>query len=208
MALARLHYVNPDVDEPLAALPAALAAGLPCFQLRLKRGTDREREAIAARAVELCRGAGAECIVDDRIDIAAAVLADGVHLGDTDLSVRGAYRIVGDGLHIGATARDPESARQAQADGASYLGVGPVYPTASKAGLPEPIGLDGLAAVCAAVRIPVLAIAGITAARVADVLAAGAHGVAVIGAIAAADDPGRATRELLDAIDAAVGAAS
>lgn len=203
MTLARLHFINPDRNHPLALLPELLAAGLPSFQLRMKRVSDRELETTARLAVAQCHDAGAECIVDDRVDVAAATAADGVHVGASDLSVPGVVAVVGSGMHIGATARDPQTARQLVRQGASYLGVGPVFGSTSKDGLPEPIGIDGLAAVCDAVPIPVLAIAGITAARVPEVMRAGAHGIAVIGAISDADDPVLALRQLLDAIETA-----
>ena len=109
---------------------------------------------------------------------------------------------------IGATCRDPEQARRALDDGASYLGVGPVYATTTKVGLPDPIGLAGLEAVAAAVDLPVIAISGITVARVAEVIEAGAHGLAVVAAVYGAPDVGAATRAFLAAIDAAVGVRS
>ena len=92
----------------------------------------------------------------------------------------------------------PTTARRLVAEGADYLGVGPTYATATKDGLPDPIGPDTVAAIVAAVEVPVIAISGITAARLPEVLATGAHGVAVVGAVVDAPDPGAATRELLD----------
>jgi thiamine-phosphate pyrophosphorylase len=140
------------------------------------------------------------CIVDDRADFAVAAGADGVHVGVDDLSVVAARRVVGPSGLVGATARDPEMARSLVAAGADYLGVGPVYISTSKAGLPSPLGLAGLRAVAEAVPVPVVGISGITAARVPDVLAAGAWGVAVIGAVATADDPRAATRDLVTVV--------
>jgi len=202
VALARLHYINPATVPPLALLPSLLDAGLPAFQLRCKHLTDADFERLARQASDLCHGAGAQFVVDDRVDIAVAAAADGVHLGADDLSVEGARAVVREEMIVGATVRDPATAREREAHGATYLGVGPVFATTSKDGLPDPIGLDGLAAVCEAVTIPVLAIAGITAARVPEVIAVGAHGVAVIGAIGHADDPVCALHELLDAVGA------
>lgn len=106
---------------------------------------------------------------------------------------------------LGATARDPETGRAHEAAGATYLGVGPAYATSTKGGLPAPLGVEGVARVAGAVGIPVIAIAGVTAARVAELLKAGAHGVAVIGALSNADDPFAATEELLRAIEDAAG---
>jgi thiamine-phosphate pyrophosphorylase len=200
--LGRLHVL---VDsEELAA--AALDGGAPTLQLRLKAGTDAERHAVAAAVVARCRDAGALCLVNDRADIALAVRADGVHLGADDLPILAARRVVGPAAVVGGTARDPLTARRLVGQGASYLGVGPTYATSSKDGLPDPIGLDGLAAVVRAVDVPVVAIAGITAARVPEVLATGAFAVAVIGAVAGAPDPRAATRELYAAVTSSVAA--
>ncbi len=200
--LGRLHVL---VDsEGLAA--AALDGGAPTIQVRLKAGTDAARCAVAAAVVARCRAAGALCLVNDRADIAVAVGADGVHLGADDLPVDAARRVAGPVAIVGGTARDPLTARRLVARGASYLGVGPTYATTSKDGLPDPLGLAGLAAVVAAVDAPVVAIAGITADRVPEVLAAGAFGVAVIGAVSGAADPRAATRELAAAVASAVAA--
>src|SRR5205823_15043548 len=106
----------------------------------------------------LCRPAGVTCLVNDRLHVALAVGADGGHVGADDLPVAAARRILGPYAVLGATARDPETARRAVADGASYLGVGPAYPTSTKGGLPAPIGPAGVAAVAAAVPVPVIAI--------------------------------------------------
>jgi thiamine-phosphate pyrophosphorylase len=112
--------------------------------------------------------------------------------------------VVGPDLLVGGTARDPSTGRRLVDEGASYLGVGPTFATSSKAGLPDPIGVEGVRAVAAAVPVPVIAIAGITAQRVDEVMAAGAWGVAVIGAISDAPDPHSATHELMLAVTKAV----
>lgn len=200
--LGRLHVL---VDsEELAA--AALDGGAPTLQVRCTSGTDAERHAVAEAVVARCRDAGARCLVNDRADIAVAVRADGVHLGADDLPIPAARRVVGPAALVGGTARDPLTARRLVVQGASYLGVGPTYATTSKSGLPDPLGLDGVAAVVRAVDVPVVAIAGITAARVPDVLGTGAFAVAVIGAVARADDPRAATRSLWAAVSSAVAA--
>jgi thiamine-phosphate pyrophosphorylase len=200
----RLHVIV-DVspaDDGLALAQAVLAAGAPAVQARAKAGTDRQRLALVAAVARACADHGATCLVDDRVDLALAVAAGGWHGGADDVPVDVARRLLGSGALVGGTARDPEAARAAAAAGASYLGVGPVYATTSKAGLPDPLGLERLAQVCAAVAIPVIAIAGVTAERVPEVLAAGAHGVAVIGAVRGAPDPTQAVRRLLDALEA------
>jgi thiamine-phosphate pyrophosphorylase len=194
--VGRLHVL---VDS-VALAEAALAGGAPTLQVRVKDGTDRERCAIVAAVAERCRAAGAQCIVDDRADFAVAAGAEGVHVGATDLPVDAVRRIVGPDLIVGGTVRDPAAARRAVELGADYLGVGPTYATSSKDGLPAPLGPSGVAAVAAAVDVPVVAIAGITVERVPEVLAAGAWGVAVIGAVSRAVDPVVATRALVEAV--------
>lgn len=194
--LGRLHVL---VDS-VALAEAALEGGAPTLQVRVKAGPDRRRFETVSAIVDRCRDAGATCLVNDRTDFAVAAGADGVHVGADDLPVGAARRVVGPDLLVGATARDPATGLRLVEAGASYLGVGPVYVSGSKDGLPNPLGVAGLRAVADAVRVPVIAIAGITAERVADVLAAGAWGVAVIGAVAVSQDPRLATRRLVRAV--------
>jgi thiamine-phosphate pyrophosphorylase len=177
-----------------------LAAGAPWVQVRVKVGTDRERLAVALDVVGSCAAAGATCVVNDRTDVALAAGAAGVHLGLDDLPVAAVRALVPAGFVVGATVRNPEQARRAADEGASYLGVGPVYPTTTKTGLPEPLGLTGLAAVAGAVDLPVVAISGVTVDRVPELLGAGAHGVAVVAAVFGAPDPAAATRAFLAAL--------
>jgi thiamine-phosphate pyrophosphorylase len=208
------HPVDADPERSLGRLQvlvdslivaeAALEGGAPSLQVRIKTGTDADRlhltEAIASR----CRAAGAACLVNDRADVALAVGADGVHVGAEDLPVAVVRRLGGPEMLVGGTARDAATGRRLVESGASYLGVGPTFGTASKKGLPDPIGVEGVRAVAAAVSVPVIAIAGITAERVDEVMAAGAWGVAVIGAIADAPDPHSATHEMMLAVAKAV----
>lgn len=187
--------------DPLHVVAAALAAGARLVQVRPEdHYSDRAAFDFAAAVAALCDAYGAVCLVNDRVHIAQAVGADGVHLGAEDLPVDAARRILPADAIIGGTCRDPESARAARRAGATYLGVGPVWGTTTKTGLPQPIGLNGLAAVCEAVDLPVIAIGGITAERAAQCREVGAHGVAVVGAIAGAHDPAAATVELLAAV--------
>ena len=203
--LGRLHVLT-DARAgraPLEVVAAALSAGAPAVQVRVKGGTDRELYEFASRVAGLCARAGAVCIVDDRPDVALAVQAAGTHLGEHDLPVAAVRRLVGDEHHVGGTARDAATGQGLVAVGASYLGVGPAYPTATKDGLPTALGPAGVGEVAAAVDVPVLAIGGVTAARVPELLAAGAYGVAVVTAVSEAADPARATRELLVALGCA-----
>jgi thiamine-phosphate pyrophosphorylase len=202
--LGRLHLITdtrPGRDA-VAVAAAALAAGTPVIQVRVEDGaTDREAYEFAARIRALCDRHGAACLVNDRLHVALAVGADGGHVGTDDLPVDAARRVLGPAAVLGATCRDPASARAAVAAGASYLGVGPAFDTSTKDGLPAAIGPAGIGAVAAAVPdTPVIAIGGITASRVAPLLAAGAYGIAVIGAVSGAADPAAAARELLHAL--------
>jgi len=209
-SLGRLHLITdtrPGCD-PLGVLRAALAAARAAdatadlvVQVRVEDDmSDRDAYELTVRAVAECTAYRVTCLVNDRLHVALATGAAGAHVGALDLPVDAARRVLGPAAILGATARDPATGRAAVAAGATYLGVGPCYATGTKTGLPDPIGLAGLAAVVAAVDVPVVAIAGITVDRVRQLLAAGAHGVAVVGAIAAAADPRRATAELLVAV--------
>lgn len=207
-SLGRLHLITdtrPGRDT-LAIVAAALAAGVPVVQVRVEDdATDRDAYELTVRIRELCRSHDATCLVNDRLHVAVAAGADGGHVGADDLPVAAARRVLGRQAILGATARDPQTARAAVADGATYLGVGPVYATTTKSGLPDVIGPTGVAAVADAVPgVPVIAISGITAVQVPALRAVGAYGVAVVGAINSADDPAHATRELLQALGPAV----
>lgn len=198
--IGRLHVVTdtrPGRDA-LAVVAAALEAGVDTIQIRVTdEMSDRTAYELAGRILELCRRHGATCLVNDRLHIALAIGADGVHVGADDLPVAVARRLLGPDAIVGATARDPQTARRAIADGATYIGVGPAYQTSTKAGLPVPIGPEGVAAVAAASTVPVIAIGGVTAQRVPELCAAGAYGVAVVGAVSDAADPAKACSALL-----------
>lgn len=202
--LGRLHVVSDARGgrDALDVVAAAVAAGAPVVQVRAKACTDRALYDFARRVVELCSAAGVTCIVNDRVDVALAVGAAGTHLGAEDLPISAVRRVAGPGHLIGGTARDPERAAALVAAGVDYVGVGPGYCTATKAGLPAPLGPTVIGAVASAVNVPVIAIGGVTARHVPELLAAGVHGVAVVTAISDAPDPTRATRTLLQALDA------
>ena len=202
MSLGRLHVLTDARAgrDAIGVADRALRAGAPVIQLRVKGRSDRELYDLGVRLVAACAGYGATCIVNDRVDIALAIGAQGTHLGADDLSVAAVRRIVGPRHLIGGTAREPVRAATLVDEGADYLGVGPAFATSTKDGLPAPIGPAGIEAVARAVPVPVIAIGGITVDRVETVLAAGAYGIAVVGAVSDADDPGAATRDLLDAL--------
>ncbi|OYR68112.1 thiamine phosphate synthase [Halorubrum ezzemoulense] len=181
---------------------AALAGGVDVVQLRDKTATDRERYETGLRLRELTAAAGVPLLVNDRIDLAAAIDADGVHLGQTDLPVSVARERLGEGAVVGVSASTVEQAREAEAAGADYLGVGAVYGTDSKdvSGDRDGIGTERIAAVADAVDLPVIGIGGVDAGNAAPVVEAGATGVAALSAITAAEDPEAATAALRAAV--------
>ncbi|HEX5724986.1 MAG TPA: thiamine phosphate synthase [Longimicrobiaceae bacterium] len=186
-----------------AVVRAALRGGAPAVQLRVKEGSARELVELAGALRAETRAAGALLFVNDRVDVALAAGADGAHVGENDLPVAAARRLSPPGFLLGVSAATPEAARRAERDGADYVGVGPVYATASKADAGEAVGVERVAAVAAAVRIPVVGIGGITVASAGEVARAGAAGVAVISAVMRADDPEAAARALLAAVSRA-----
>jgi thiamine-phosphate pyrophosphorylase len=176
---------------------AAVEAGARAVQLRMKGSTAREIADAARALLPVIRSVDGLLFVNDRADVAAAVGADGVHLGPEDVPVGGVRRAFGPDLLIGYSTDDPGSARAATLAGADYLGCGAVFGTTSKDLGDEAIGLERLAAVVDASGVPVVGIGGITVERAAAVRAVGAAGVAVIGAVMAAPDPAAAVRGLL-----------
>jgi len=202
-----LCIVTRDVESlqrgHLEVARAALQGGATIVQLRDKRLSGRALLALAQALRELTRAHGATFIVNDRVDIALASASDGVHLGDEDIPVSVARRLLGPEAVIGASVDNPREARAAEAAGASYLGVGPVFPTGSKPDAGAAIGLGPIGEIARAVTIPVLAIGGLTCDNVPSVIEAGADGIAVISAVAEADDMEAAARLLLDCVRAA-----
>lgn len=193
---ARVHCLVSDRDD-LTLLASIAAAGVDGFQVRAKDLGTRDLVALVRAVRDAVAPHGATVLVNDRLDVALAAGADGVHLGAADLAVADARRIA-PRLMIGATCRTRDDVLAAAADGADYAGVGPVFATTSKAGLPEPLGTAGLRRVGG--PLPMIAIGGVTAANAAAVVGAGAAGIAVIGGIWRPPDPVRAARELLAAI--------
>ena len=196
-ALARPRALSDVVRE-------ALAAGAPTIQLRLKGATARELLEAAHTLIPIVRSAGALFIVNDRLDVALAAGADGVHLGPDDPPVMDArtvaadtVRAVAEAFIVGYSADTTDRATRAEAEGADYLGVGAVYATANKSDAGEVIGLEGLRRVVKAVSIPVVAIGGITPERARAVAETGACGSAIIGAVMGSPEPAEAVRALL-----------
>lgn len=184
----------------LEVVEAALQAGAPAVQLRDKAATPRELYEQARALGEVTARYGALLFVNDRLDVALAANADGVHLGPGDLPVHAARLAAPRPFLIGASTDDPASAQRLEADGADYIGCGAVFGTSTKDVGDERIGPEGVAAVAAAVSIPVVGIGGIDGRNAHLLRGTGAAGVAVVGAVMAAPDPGAATREILAAL--------
>lgn len=176
---------------------AALAAGAQAIQLRDKQATARELYQQATELLPLVHGRLGFLIINDRIDVALAASADGVHLGPDDIPVATARRIAPPDFIIGASTDDPERARELEREGASYIGCGAVFGTSTKDVGKERIGPKRVREVAAAVRIPVVAIGGINPDNAAQLSGTGAAGLAVVGAVMNAPDPGDAVRRLL-----------
>jgi thiamine-phosphate pyrophosphorylase len=180
-----------------AVVEAALRGGVRAVQVREKDLTPRELYPLVRELRQLTHQYGARLLINDRIDIALAVHADGVHLTTTSLPVAVARQVLGSEALIGVSTHNLAEAQVAAESGADFLVFGPIFFTPSKAPYGEPVGLAALCAVRSAVNIPILAIGGIKKANVEPVLATGADGIAVISAIIAAADPAAATQDLL-----------
>ncbi len=202
LASCRLYLITSPC-QTLEALEttvaAALEAGVRLVQYRAKQADDSQRFAEATALRRLCARHGALFLVNDRVDLALAVDADGVHLGQGDLPPAIARRLLGPERLIGRSTHCIEQLRQAVTDGCDYVGVGPVHATPTKPGR-APVGFAYLSEAAAESPLPFFAIGGIEAATLAPVLAAGARGVAVVRAIMEAPDPAAASRELLAAL--------
>jgi thiamine-phosphate pyrophosphorylase len=178
---------------------AAIRGGAQMIQFRDKELPDGEFYRTAERLRKLTREAGVLLTIDDRVDTALAVGADGVHLGEKDLPLPAARRLAGADMILGASARTPEGVQAAEEHGADYIGLGAMFPTGTK-GDAVRVGPQRLRRLRPSIRVPVLAIGGITAGNVEEVIRAGADGVAVIGAVMAADDMAAAAAGILTRI--------
>ena len=190
-------------DETLAGtrgvetvVRAAVAGGVTLVQVREKHGDRQKFLAHTRMLAAWLRTAGVPLIVNDSVEIALAVDADGVHVGQGDMPCAEVRRLVGPQKIIGVSVGSVAEARQAERDGANYLGISPIFATPTKPDAPPPVGLEGLRAIRAAVRLPLVAIGGIHASNAAQILAAGADGIAVVSAIMSASDPTAAARQL------------
>ncbi len=184
----------------LDILQAAIQGGVSCVQLREKACSTREfiEEALAIRA--LLAEHKVPLIINDRIDVALVVGADGVHLGQQDMPCHMARELLPENMILGISAESLNDAIVAEKEGADYLGISPIYATPTKTDTATPLGLEGLRAIRAEVNIPLVGIGGLNAHNAAGVIHNGADGVAVVSAIVAAEDAATATRNLRDIV--------
>lgn len=188
----------------LEIVQAAVRGGVTCVQLREKNCSAREFIAEATAIQSFLKEHGIPLIINDRLDIAQAIQADGVHLGQNDIPLKMARAIVKDSMLIGISAESLQDAVEAERDGADYIGVSPIYTTATKSDTAPALGLEGLREIRKAVRIPLVGIGGLNRSNAAEVIGNGADGIAVVSAIVSADDPENAAAELSEIIRQAV----
>lgn len=188
------------LGRDLAELAAsAIRGGADAIQLRDKAASARQLKEIGKRLLEVTRAMNVPLIINDRPDVARAVGADGVHLGQEDLSIDDARQMLGSGTLIGQSTHSLQQAVSAEIQGADYLALGPVFATPTKPD-DEPVGLSSIREAVLRVQIPMVCIGGIEANTLGDVLAAGATCVAVVRAVCGAEDPQRAARQLKSAL--------
>lgn len=177
----------------------AVRGGCTLVQLREKDASSGELYERALRLKRVTDYFHVPLIIDDRVDIMLAIDAAGVHLGQSDLPAEAARRLIGPDKILGVSARTVEEAEAAESAGADYLGVGAVFPTATKTDA-EPVARETLAAICAAVRIPVVAIGGLNAKNILLLEGSGISGAAVVSAVMGAEDPEEAARKLKEVV--------
>jgi thiamine-phosphate pyrophosphorylase len=202
--IGRLHVLTDTVlqsrfsHQELAE--QAIKGRADTIQFRQKSGATREIIETASQLKQLCTDAGVTFIVNDRIDVAIASEADGVHLGQDDFPIPLARKLLGESRIIGGSAATLEEAQKCIAEGVDYIGFGPVYPTASKEDAGLVTGIDLLKKVVKSIPLPIIAIGGVGIENTPDVIRAGARGIAVISAVCCQDNPEQATRELFLAL--------
>ncbi|MDD3232670.1 MAG: thiamine phosphate synthase [Candidatus Methanomethylophilus sp.] len=178
----------------------AYAGGADVVQLRLKNTDGGEMLSVAKQMQKAADEYSKIFIVNDRVDVAVLAGADGVHLGQSDIPVKEARKLTGPDMIIGVSVDTPEEARQAVADGADYVAVGAIFPTATKKNAKQGVGLDSVFLIKQAVKVPVVAIGGINRGNMTEVFRAGADSVAVVSAIMAQPDIRKATHDMKDII--------
>ncbi|KUK10484.1 MAG: Thiamine-phosphate synthase [Clostridia bacterium 41_269] len=182
----------------LEVVTKAVEGGINTVQLREKNMSTRELVALGKEVRRITKEYGVILIINDRVDVAMAVEADGVHLGQDDFPIEDARRLLGEDAIIGLSVDNAEEAAFAEELGVDYVGLGPIFKTSTKTDTGPLVGPEGIAEVVEKINIPVVAIGGINKHNAADVLKAGAHSIAVVTAITKAEDITKETRELVE----------
>lgn len=190
------HFSHVELAE------LAIAGGADTIQFRRKDGATREMIRVAEQIQALCKRAGVTFIINDRVDVAIASHADGVHLGQDDFPIPLARKLLGEEAIIGGSAGNMEEARKCLVEGADYIGFGPVYPTTSKGDAGPAAGLGLMKEIVEAIPLPIIAIGGITADNIPPLIQTGVHGIAVISAVCCQNDPAEAARCLRRLLEA------
>lgn len=200
-----ISHFTPTISY-LDSVKIALAGGCRCIQLRMKDLTNAEVRPVALEAQRLCRQAGATFIIDDRVMLAKELKADGVHLGRNDMPVAEARALLGGGFIIGGTANTFDDVGCLAADGADYIGCGPFRFTTTKKNLSPVLGLEGYRRITAAmraagIRLPLIAIGGITRTDIGGILATGVSGIALSGSVLRAGNPVEEMKAITGEVD-------
>ncbi len=199
-----LCCITADTSCPATQAEKALKGGATMIQLRQKTASGSALCSWSLRIHELCRAFNALFIINDRIDIALAAGADGVHLGQQDLPADAARKLLGDNKVIGVSVSSAEEAEKAEKDGCDYVGLGHIFPTSSKKKTGEPLGPSRITEIFQRISLPIIAIGGLTAGNASGVIEAGASGIAVISAVADAPDPQQAASELIQTMQSSL----
>jgi len=202
--IGRLHVLTDTTLQNrfshLELTEMAIDGGADTIQFRQKSGSTKELIKTATEMKRLCTEKGAVFIVNDRIDVAIAADADGVHLGQDDFPIGLARKLMGKDRIIGGSAATPEEIETCIREGADYVGFGPIYPTGSKDDAGPVSGIDFLKQIVQSTPVPVIAIGGIDQSNAIYVMGAGTHGIAVISSVCCRKDPRKAARELHDTV--------
>ncbi len=196
-----LCVITDEALCPVSLAEEALKGGAAMIQLRHKKASGSQLFSWAVAIHKRCQQYKALCIINDRVDIAMASNANGVHLGQQDMPAAAARKIMGNNFIIGVSTSSIEEAIQAEKDGADYIGFGHIYPTLSKEKNSPPLGIETLRKVATLTSLPIVAIGGINQKNAALIISSGASGVAVIAAVSQTDDPSSATVKLVCAIN-------
>jgi thiamine-phosphate pyrophosphorylase len=202
--IGRLHVLTDTVLQSrfshLQLARLAISGGADTIQFRQKLGATREMIETARKLKQLCTDNGVTFVVNDRIDVAIAAEADGVHLGQDDFPIPLARKLLGESRIIGGSAATLKEAQKCLTEGADYIGFGPVYPTTSKEDAGPAAGIKLLEKAVEVIPLPIIAIGGVSVKNTPEVIRAGAQGIAVISAVCCQKDPEKATRALSNAL--------